>query len=97
MNFFFQVYNNGENSRAYTYVDDVVEGVCRVLFGESNINQPKAAVYNIGTEKTITTKRLIELIEGEIGSNFTFFDVNTKLFFQEKEQKLFTKNNRRVT
>jgi UDP-glucuronate 4-epimerase len=66
------VYNFGEMRRDFTYVDDVVEGVVRVIH---HIPQPNNAsttsapykLYNIGNNQPITLKRFIEVIEQALG------------------------------
>ncbi|TFE25044.1 NAD-dependent epimerase/dehydratase family protein [Cohnella luojiensis] len=59
-----QVYNNGLMKRDFTYIDDIVEGVVRLM------NQPHNApyeIYNIGNNQPIELMRLIELIEEGLG------------------------------
>ncbi|MDX2256926.1 MAG: NAD-dependent epimerase [Pseudanabaenaceae cyanobacterium bins.39] len=66
------VYNFGDMQRDFTYVDDVIEGVVRVIH---NIPQPNNAsttsapykLYNIGNNQPITLKRFIEVIEQALG------------------------------
>ncbi len=62
-----QVYNNGENTRSFTYVDDVVDGVIAALFSppmfQKSQDKTCHAIYNIGTTEMVTTNRLVELIE----------------------------------
>lgn len=78
------VFNRGEMIRDFTYVDDVVEGVLRVLDTPA---QPDGAwdgmdpdparsyapyrVYNIGNNKPIELMRCIELLEKNLGRKAT--------------------------
>jgi UDP-glucuronate 4-epimerase len=57
-----QIYNNGDLQRNFTYVDDIVDGVIRVL------NTPqKYEIYNIGNSKAEFLLDFIEEIEKNIG------------------------------
>ena len=68
------VYNNGEMNRDFTYSDDVIEGIIRVIdnppIEQSNKNTASLAptkIINIGNNKPITLKRFIKSIEIAIG------------------------------
>jgi len=75
-----QVYNNGDMVRDFTYVDDIVEGVIRVIdsparpdgswSGEApNPARSKAPyrIYNIGNNKPVQLMRYIEVLEQALG------------------------------
>ncbi|BBP45264.1 NAD-dependent epimerase [Thiosulfatimonas sediminis] len=77
------VYNNGEMQRDFTYIDDIVEGVMRVMErppslddekliiqnSKLNITAAKASykVYNIGNNQPVTLSRFITAIEDACG------------------------------
>lgn len=68
------VYNHGDMKRDFTYVDDVVEGIIRLLGKppapqESNVTHAKAPfkVYNIGNNNPVTLRRFIGAIERAVG------------------------------
>jgi len=68
------VFNNGEMKRDFTYIDDIVEGVVRVMDRipqpqESGITNAKAPykVYNIGNNQPVTLRRFITAIEDACG------------------------------
>ena len=74
------VFNHGRHSRDFTYVDDVVEGVVRVIDrppapdgswrGESPDPATSAAphrIYNIGNGKGVALERYIEVLEACLG------------------------------
>jgi UDP-glucuronate 4-epimerase len=68
------VYNNGEMKRDFTYVDDIVEGVVRVMDKipkqtSSDITNASAPykVYNIGNNQPVTLRRFITAIEDACG------------------------------
>lgn len=75
-----EVYNNGNMKRDFTYVDDIVEGVCRVIEQPASVdpkwNSEKPAadsssapyrIYNIGNGKPVELMDFIHLIERLLG------------------------------
>ena len=75
-----KVFNHGRMERDFTYIDDIVEGVCRVIFkvpeGDSSWsgNDPDPAtsycpyrVYNIGNNNKEKLLRYIEVLEECLG------------------------------
>ena len=74
------VYNYGNHSRDFTYIDDIVEGVVRVMDHtpagnpnwESGNPDPASSaapyrIYNIGNQQPVDLMRFIELIEENLG------------------------------
>jgi UDP-glucuronate 4-epimerase len=74
------VFNYGNHRRDFTYVDDIVEGVIRVLDRPAEANpdwsgdRPDSAtsrapyrLYNIGNNNTVELRRYIEVLEGCLG------------------------------
>ncbi|WP_462265313.1 NAD-dependent epimerase [Mucilaginibacter sp.] len=74
------VYNNGEMQRDFTYIDDIVQGIIKVLAkpAEANANwdrlHPDSAtssapyrLYNIGNSSPVTLINFIEALESAIG------------------------------
>lgn len=58
------VFNKGNLSRDFTYIDDIVEGIVKTLF----INAPKKYnIYNIGNSKPVKLFDFIESLENYIG------------------------------
>ena len=64
------VYNNGDMMRDFTYIDDIVEGVLRVMNKKpenniSNITKASAPykIYNIGNNQPVSLRRFITAIE----------------------------------
>ena len=70
-----QVFNNGEMSRDFTYIDDIVNGVIAVLDhppGDDGAAKPGGsrathAIYNLGNNRPEPLMRLIGLIEDACG------------------------------
>ncbi|HBE17278.1 MAG TPA: capsular biosynthesis protein CpsI [Cyanobacteria bacterium UBA11149] len=68
------VFNSGDMQRDFTYVDDVVEGVIRVMDniplpqdGETGASQVPYKLYNIGNHQPIQLLKLIEIMENYLG------------------------------
>jgi len=75
-----KIFNNGENYRDFTYIDDVIEVIFRLIrrsqikTTESNVNfsnksQEKIPyeIFNIGNSKSINILKFLEILEKEIG------------------------------
>ena len=61
-----KVFNNGEMERDFTYIDDIVNGVTKII--EKNIDLRKHyKIYNIGNNKTESLLDFITTIEKAIG------------------------------
>ena len=76
------IFNFGKHKRDFTYIDDIVEGVLRVLdkpalpnpdwSGESSDPATSAApyrLYNIGNHEPVALMRFIEILESCIGKS----------------------------
>lgn len=62
------VFNNGNMSRDFTYIDDIVESVIRLLDNNPDVqNDRKHSVYNIGCSHPVKLMDFIETIECAIG------------------------------
>ena len=65
-----RVFNNGEMSRDFTYIDDIVTGVVASLDNppaDGGEGVPPYRVYNIGNHKAEPLMRMIGLIEDALG------------------------------
>ena len=61
-----KVFNNGQMERDFTYVDDIVNGVTKII--EKNIDSREHyKIYNIGNNKTESLQDFITTIEEAIG------------------------------
>jgi UDP-glucuronate 4-epimerase len=69
------IYNFGNMERDFTYIDDIVEGLVRVLdkapnapkLETSSISSPPYRLYNIGNHKPVRLLQFIEIIEQALG------------------------------
>jgi UDP-glucuronate 4-epimerase len=77
-----EVFNRGHHKRDFTYIDDIVEGVVRVLdrvaqpnpHWDSEHPDPASSrapyrIYNIGSNRPIDLLRYIEVLETCLGRN----------------------------
>ncbi|MEM9923625.1 MAG: NAD-dependent epimerase [Cyanobacteria bacterium P01_D01_bin.50] len=69
------IFNYGKMQRDFTYIDDVIEGVVRVIYHppkpynkNENINA-RYKIYNIGNNKPIELLRFIQVIEKAMGKS----------------------------
>ncbi len=65
-----RVFNEGRMRRDFTYVDDIVEGVARVLArppAATGAGQAPAAIYNIGNSDAIELTQFIATLERLLG------------------------------
>ena len=65
-----KVFNNGEMERDFTYIDDIVEGVVRILKKDTdkrNRMPELYKVYNIGNNQSVKLLDFIEAIEKSLG------------------------------
>lgn len=68
-----QIFNNGNCKRDFTYVDDIVEGVKRVMQGaperkngEDGLPLPPYAVYNIGNQNPENLLDFVDILQQEL-------------------------------
>jgi len=74
------VFNNGKHTRSFTYIDDIVEGVVRVVDRPAQPDEawsgaaPDPAssrapyrIYNIGSDRRTELMRYVQLIEENVG------------------------------
>ena len=62
-----KVFNNGDLERDFTYVDDIVEGVVKILRPIKENYNIKYSLYNIGNSKPVKLMDFIEEIEKQAG------------------------------
>ena len=68
-----QLYNYGNCSRDFTYVDDIIEGIVRVMAkaparcdGEDGLPEPPYAVYNIGGGQPENLLNFVQILQEEL-------------------------------
>jgi UDP-glucuronate 4-epimerase len=61
-----KVFNNGNLSRDFTYIDDIVEGIVRIMTKAPD-KKPPHAVYNIGCSQPVQLMEFIHALEDAVG------------------------------
>lgn len=62
-----RVFNEGNLSRDFTYIDDIIEGVQRIILGNASKNKALHQLYNIGNSKPVQLMEFISAIEEKTG------------------------------
>ena len=64
-----KVFNNGEMSRDFTYIDDIVNGIVITLNNPPKVyfEQPYYQLFNIGNGSPVSLMEFIETLEKELG------------------------------
>lgn len=61
-----RIFNNGDLFRDFTYIDDIVDGIVRVV--QKKGIPVSRAVYNIGCSHPINLMRFIQTLERSLGA-----------------------------
>lgn len=59
-----KLYNNGKMRRDFTYIDDIVEGIVRLI---PRVPDPPYKIYNIGNNSPVELTAFIDAIEKKLG------------------------------
>ena len=64
-----KVFNNGDMSRDFTYIDDIVNGILITLHNPpiEDFEQPYYQLFNIGNGSPVSLMEFIETLEAELG------------------------------
>jgi UDP-glucuronate 4-epimerase len=66
-----KVFNNGDLSRDFTYIDDIIEGIIRLLEKPPVVLNPSApppyVIYNLGNNTPVKIMDFIQILENLIG------------------------------
>ena len=65
-----QIFNNGKHSRSFTYIDDIVESISKLLNVDSFEN--KYSIFNIGGENAIDLMNYVSMIESALSLKGTY-------------------------
>ena len=65
-----KVFNNGEQSRDFTYIDDIIQGI--VLVAEDQIILKNFHIVNIGKGSPVSLMDFIKLLEKELNIQFDY-------------------------
>lgn len=74
-----ELYNNGESLRDFTYIDDIVEGIIKIL------NNKITKIYNIGSSNPIKMLDFINILKETLINNNLIkdYDLNIKLLSKQ--------------
>lgn len=68
-----QIFNHGDMKRDFTYIDDIVEGIFRVMkkapqkaSGEDGSSVPPYAIYNIGGGTPVNLLEFVKILQNEL-------------------------------
>ena len=62
-----EVYNHGDMSRDFTYIDDIVDGVVAAIEHLPSANPTSFALYNLGNNQPENLMGFIETLEKHLG------------------------------
>lgn len=63
-----KLFNHGKNLRDFTYVDDIVDGIVRVLlYPPAAAPVPPARIFNLGHHRPVETLLFVQLLEQLLG------------------------------
>ena len=57
-----KIFNNGKHSRSFTYIDDIIDSIYKLIF-KSDLLLEKYLIFNIGGDKPINLMDYVALIE----------------------------------
>lgn len=63
-----KVFNQGNLERDFTFIDDIIEGVFRVINSKGRSQKSKYALYNIGNNRPVRLLDFISQIEKQLGT-----------------------------
>jgi UDP-glucuronate 4-epimerase len=61
-----KIFNNGDLERDFTYIDDIVNGVVRIIEKPVVEDEPKYKIFNIGNKDSVKLTDFIETLEKEL-------------------------------
>ena len=64
-----KVFNEGNLSRDFTYIDDIVNGVARIIKTDALVDQSRYQLYNIGNSQPVQLSDFINEIESATGKS----------------------------
>ena len=61
-----EIYNKGNHSRSFTYIDDIIDNLLLLEKKLNKVNFLKKSVFNLGNPKTVTLNKFVKLIESSL-------------------------------
>ncbi len=86
-----EVFNKGNHSRSFTYIDDLIDNIFLIKKNLKKINFHKNSVFNVGNPNTVSLKSFINLLEKNIS-------IKVKKVYKKKQlgDVLNTKSNIKI-
>ena len=66
-NKFIDVFNNGDHKRSFTYIDDIVGNIYKIIIKTKNLKKSFHEVVSIGNPRSVDLKKMIKLLEKLLG------------------------------
>ena len=86
-----EIYNKGNHTRSFTYIDDLIYNILLIQKNLKKINLNKNSVFNVGNSKAISLNKFINLLEKNIS-------IKVKKVYKKKQpgDVLNTKSNIKI-
>ena len=86
-----EIYNKGNHTRSFTYIDDLIHNILLIQKNLKKINLNKNSVFNVGNSKAISLNKFINLLEKNIS-------IKVKKVYKKKQpgDVLNTKSNIKI-
>ena len=65
-----EVFGDGRQRRAFTFIDDVVDGTLAILERGAPARQPPAALYNLGSDQDVELLEFIRILAAEMKCDY---------------------------
>ncbi len=62
-----KVFNNGDMERDFTYIEDIVDGIFKLIHKSNSNIKPPYQIFNIGNGKPVNLLKFIKTIENTLG------------------------------
>ena len=62
-----EIYNYGNHHRSFTYIDDVVLNLMKIINKFKNYKRSICDIFNIGSPNSISLKKFIKVLETKVG------------------------------
>ena len=63
-----KVFNNGEMQRDFTYIDDITDGISKLII-KDNYKRENYKLYNLGNNKPESLKNFVKIIENSLNKS----------------------------
>lgn len=64
------IHNHGKMKRDFTYIDDIISGIIKIINNEPQKNKQLSRIYNIGSDNPVNLIEFIQLLEEKMKVKF---------------------------